>query len=180
MVGNKSATAEIRLWQDARQEWNPPSRRLDRRRPMSRNQERHLAQCCCLRHCSMTPAAVNTSMTTSFNGGFSRRTFICQFHLGSTSTTCSGRERLGISFYRPDVLPVTQPSTVHALKRTQALTITGGLASSFLHPPLALLPLCQLSDASTWSSMAVFQVNPGWLVPHGFLLGLFQNRTFCG
>jgi len=38
-------------------------------------------------------------------------------------------------FHRPVVLPVTQPSVSIQWREHKALTVTSGLASSFLHPP---------------------------------------------
>ena len=55
------------------------------------------------------------------------------------SSTHSGREPLGIfrmAFYRLVVLSVTQPSVSKHWKQRIALTLTSGLASSVLHPPL--------------------------------------------
>ena len=74
------------------------------------------------------------------------------FLLGSSSSSCSRREFLGIrgmGFYGPDVFPVI---SVKPLKRTQS-----GQGSSFVHTPLhcwvlmvwALLPLCWLFNVNT-------------------------------
>ena len=76
--------------------------------------------------------------------------------LCSSSSTCYRTEPLGISgtgFYLPDVLPVTQPTVSEHWRKHKPLTLTSGLASSVLRPPLGswregvLLPLHKLSNA---------------------------------
>jgi len=57
-------------------------------------------------------------------------------------------------FYRPDVLPIIQPTVSTHWRKFKALTPTSGLASNFLHIPLdswgksLLVPLCWVSNAS--------------------------------
>jgi len=77
------------------------------------------------------------------NDHFYRWTWVTQFpwfHLRSLYSICSATEPLGTSatgfFYRPDVLPVTQPSVTKHWREKIALTLTSGLDLFFLLPSL--------------------------------------------
>ena len=89
------------------------------------------------------------------DGRISRWTCVSQFHLGSSCFTCFGREHLEINgtvFYRPDILPVTQPSVSKHWRKHKAITLTSGLASSFLHPQ----PDSWWKNKNSWKT-------PSWL-----------------
>ena len=104
---------------------------------------------------------VNSKTITTINGLFLYRTWVSQFALASSFSTCSGRDRRGISrtgFHGPGILPSTHPSVSKHWREHKALTLISGLASSFLQGPrranlhkwrLAQSPSCDCGQHQT-------------------------------